>query len=81
LFPPLFDLFAAAKGAGAHAAWLSGSGSTVAALCKEEQVRPAAAAMLQTLQAAGMTGRTLVTRIAPHGAEIARVQLIQAQGR
>lgn len=78
IFPPLFDLFKAAKGAGAHAAWLSGSGSTVAALCTEDTVRPAAAAMLATLQAAGMTGRTLVTRIAPRGAEIARMELLSS---
>lgn len=75
LFPPLFDIFAAAKGAGAHAAWLSGAGSTVAALCSGDAARPAAAAMLATLQAAGMSGRTIVTRIAPKGAEIARVEL------
>ena len=72
LFPPLFDIFAAAKGAGAHAAWLSGAGSSVAALCPEDRAREAANAMLTALQAAGMTGRSLVTRIAPQGAEVRR---------
>lgn len=76
LFPPLFDIFAAAKGAGASAAWLSGAGSSVAAICDEEHARPAAAAMLQTLEAAGMTGHSLVTRIAKDGAQVAKVELV-----
>lgn len=78
LFPPLFDIFAAAKGAGAHAAWLSGAGSSVAAICTAEGVRDVAAAMLSALEAAGMTGRTLVTRIAAKGAEVATVELLEA---
>ncbi len=76
LFPPLFEIFAAAKGAGAAAAWLSGAGSSVAAICDEEHARPAAAAMLQTLEAAGMGGRSLVTRIAKDGAQVAKVELV-----
>lgn len=76
LFPPMFDIFAAAKGAGAHAVWLSGAGSTIAAACPEETVRQAGAAMLATLQAAGMTGRTMATRIAGTGAEVATVELV-----
>lgn len=78
LFPPLFDIFAAAKGAGAHAAWLSGAGSSVAAICTGDSVREVATAMLATLEGAGMTGRTLVTRIAPRGAEVATVELLEA---
>lgn len=77
LFPPLFDVFAAAKGAGAHAAWLSGAGSSVAALCSEGTSRPVAAAMLATLQAAAMAGRTMVTRIAREGAGVARIELVE----
>lgn len=77
LFPPLFDVFAAAKGAGAYAAWLSGAGSSVAAICPPESAREASQAMLATLQAAGMTGRSLVTRIAATGAEVATVELVQ----
>lgn len=76
LFPPLYDIFKAAKGAGAHAAWLSGAGSSVAALCPDDRARDAAAAMLEALKAAGMGGRTLVTRIASHGAEVAKVELV-----
>lgn len=77
LFPPMYDIFAAAKEAGAYAAWLSGAGSTIAALCSENAARPAATAMLRTLEGAGMSGRSMVTRIAPTGAEVARVELAQ----
>ncbi|HEY5477109.1 MAG TPA: homoserine kinase [Tepidiformaceae bacterium] len=76
LFPPLFDIFAAAKEAGAAATWLSGAGSCVAAICDEEHGRLAAAAMLRTLEAAGMTGHSLVTRIAKDGAQVAKVELV-----
>ena len=78
LFPPLFDIFAAAKGAGAHAAWLSGAGSSVAAICPEDSARAVAQRMLETLQAASMTGRSLVTRIAATGAQVSKVELVEA---
>jgi homoserine kinase len=81
LFPPLFDVFTAAKAAGAHAAWLSGAGSTVAALCTGGAARPVAAAMLETLRNHGMTGRSLVTRIASEGASVPRVALVDLTGR
>jgi homoserine kinase len=77
LFPPLFDIFASAKGAGAHAAWLSGAGSCVAAFSTEDTGREVAAAMLATLQSNAMTGRTIVTRISRAGAEVARVELLE----
>lgn len=77
IFPPLFDIFASAKQAGAYAAWLSGAGSSVAAICPEGSARAVAAAMLDRLQANGMTGRTLVTRISPEGAQIAKIELIE----
>lgn len=76
LFPPMFDIFAAAKGAGAHAAWLSGAGSSIAAICPEPLVRDIAAAMLDRLRSGGLTGRTLVTRIAAQGAQVARIELV-----
>jgi len=75
MFPPMFDVFAAAKGAGAHAAWLSGAGSSIAALCDEAGARDVAAAMLARLERDGGTGRTLVTRIAARGAQVATVEL------
>ena len=76
LFPPLYDVFDAARGAGAHAAWLSGAGSSVAAFTPASASRDVARAMLDTLEAAGMSGRTLVTRIAPTGAEVSRVEVV-----
>ena len=77
LFPPLYDVFDAARGAGAHAAWLSGAGSSVAAFTPDSASRDVAHAMLDTLEAAGMSGRTLVTRIAPTGAEVSRVEMVE----
>jgi homoserine kinase len=76
IFPPLFDIFASAKGAGAHAAWLSGAGSTVAAICTGDTGRPVAAAMLETLKSHGIAGRSLVTRIAAEGASVPKVELV-----
>lgn len=76
LFPPMFDIFAAAKANGAHAAWLSGAGSSIAAICDEAQVRAVASAMQERLQRCGGTGRTLVTHIAPQGAQVATVELV-----
>jgi len=78
LFPPLFDVFAAARKAGAHAAWLSGAGSSVAAICPEGPAREVAAAMLQAAQSQGYAGRSLVTRIASEGASVSRVELVDA---
>ena len=76
IFPPMFDIFAAAKGAGAHAAWLSGAGSSIAAICPEAPARDVAAAMLQAAQSRGYSGRSLVTRIAREGATVSRVELV-----
>ncbi len=75
MFPPMFDVFAAAKEVGAHAAWLSGAGSSIAALCDESSARDVATAMLARLEQLGGTGRTLVTRIAARGAQVATVEL------
>jgi homoserine kinase len=76
LFPPMFDIFSAARAAGAHAAWLSGAGSSIAAICPEEPARAVAAAMLDTARAAGFSGRSLVTRIAREGATVSKVELV-----
>jgi homoserine kinase len=77
LFPPLFDVFAAARAAGAHATWLSGAGSSVAAICPEGAARDIAAAMLNAAQGEGYAGRSLVTKIAREGAAVSRVELVQ----
>jgi homoserine kinase len=78
LFPPMFNVFAAAKAAGAHAAWLSGAGSCIAAICPPDRGRDASTAMLQTLESAGGTGRSLVTKIARDGAQVSMVELVEA---
>ena len=77
IFPPMFDIFAAAKGAGAHASWLSGAGSSIAAICPEATARDVSAAMLKALQDANMTGRSLVTHIGKDGATVSRIELVQ----
>ncbi len=77
LFPPLFDVFAAARNAGAHATWLSGAGSSVAAICPDAVARDVAAKMLETAQSQGYSGRSLVTKIAREGATVSKVELVQ----
>ncbi|HEY8489640.1 MAG TPA: homoserine kinase [Dehalococcoidia bacterium] len=69
LFPAMPDIFAAARAAGAHAAYLSGGGSSICALCSggEEAV---AGAMLEAARRAGVDGRTIITRPSPRGAAV-----------
>jgi homoserine kinase len=76
LFPPMFDVFAAARSAGAYAAWLSGAGSSIAAICPGPAAREAAAAMLRAANERGYSGRSLVTRIAREGASVSKVELV-----
>jgi hypothetical protein len=49
----------------------------VAAICSPDTARSVSAAMLETLQHAGMTGRSLVTRIAEEGARVSKIELIE----
>ena len=77
LFPPMFEVFAAARKAGAHATWLSGAGSSIAAICPDGVGRQVTAAMMETLTGVGMTGRSLVTRIAAEGATVSKVELVR----
>lgn len=77
LFPPMFDIFEAAKSAGAYATWLSGAGSSIAAICPESSAREISAAMLTASQSRGYEGRSLVTRIAKEGATVSRVELVE----
>jgi homoserine kinase len=69
LFPAFFDICTAAKEAGAHAAYLSGSGSTVAALATTDEER-IARLMQQTAIARGYTGRTVITGPSLQGAVV-----------
>jgi homoserine kinase len=61
LFPAMPDLFAAAKEGGAHAAYLSGAGSTIAALATEGEER-IARLLQQAAAARGYSGRSVITR-------------------
>ncbi|OGO53227.1 MAG: homoserine kinase [Chloroflexi bacterium RBG_16_68_14] len=69
LFPALYDLFDAAKEGGAHAAYLSGSGSTVAALATSGEER-VARLMQQAAVARGYSGRTVITAPSAEGAQV-----------
>jgi len=69
IFPPLFEIFAAAKEAGAHAAYLSGGGSAVAALATEGEER-IARLMQQAAIARGYSGSTILTSPSAQGAKV-----------
>ncbi len=69
LFPALPDIFEAAKEAGAHAAYLSGGGSTVAAFATGGAQR-IARRMRQAANERGYTGRSMVTEPSEQGAKI-----------
>src|SRR5581483_2441689 len=69
LCPALPDIFAAAKHAGASAAYLSGGGSTVAAFATSDEER-IARAMMQAAIARGYSGRTMITAPSEAGASI-----------
>jgi homoserine kinase len=66
VFPAMFEIFAAAKEAGAHAAYLSGAGSTIAALATEGEER-IARLMQQAAVARGFPGRTIITGVTGQG--------------
>ena len=69
LFPAMFDIFAAAREAGALCAYLSGGGSTVLALARgnQEQI---AEAMASAGAHGGAPGRTILTALSERGAEV-----------
>jgi homoserine kinase len=69
LHPALDAMLAAARKAGARGAALSGSGSTVIALC-EGDAQPAATAMRQACEEAGIECRDYVCMPSTTGAEI-----------
>jgi homoserine kinase len=69
LFPTLFDIFVAAKDGGARAAYLSGAGSTIAALVTEGEER-VARLMQQAAVARGYSGRTIITGPGADGAVV-----------
>ena len=69
IFKAMPDIFGAAKAAGAHCAYLSGGGSTIAAWCTENEER-VARAMTQEAIARGYPGRAEITEPSARGAEI-----------
>lgn len=69
IFPGLKPIMAAAKDAGAAAAYLSGGGSTVAALTRDNPDR-IARLMTQTAIAAGFSGRSIITKATSLGAHL-----------
>ena len=68
IFPALPGLIAAALAAGAHGAFLSGAGSTVAAFAPEKKAGAIADAMALCARELGLSGRAMVTRVATSGA-------------
>lgn len=69
LFPAMFDIFAAAREAGALCAYLSGGGSTVLALVRDNQEQ-IAEAMALAGDRGGAPGRTILTALSERGAEV-----------
>lgn len=69
MFPAMYDIFAAAKDAGAHCAYLSGGGSTICALATAEQQR-IAEAMLRAAAERDTPGATIITTPTADGAEV-----------
>jgi len=69
IFPGMSDIFAAAKGAGALAAWLSGGGSTIAAFATSN-TDDIAAAMLEAARERGYPAETRIAQPSEHGAEV-----------
>ncbi|HLB29719.1 MAG TPA: homoserine kinase [Dehalococcoidia bacterium] len=69
LFPAMYDIFEAAKEAGGHAAYLSGGGSTVAALATGHEER-IARLMQQAAVARGYSGRSAITEPSTEGARV-----------
>jgi homoserine kinase len=72
VFPPLFSIIDAAYDAGAYGAFLSGAGSTVAALVDPAHAQQVADAMAAAGEQHGLACRTHVARIDRDGATVKR---------
>ena len=68
LIPGFDDILLAARTAGAHAAFLSGSGSTLLAIAEDVRAQEIADAMARAAHAHGLSGRPMVLAFAEHGA-------------
>jgi len=69
LFPAMYGIFDAAKAAGAHCAYLSGGGSTICALCSDNE-QGIADAMLEAARSREVVAETMITAPTERGAEI-----------
>lgn len=69
LFPAMFEIFAAAQEAGALAAYLSGGGSSIMALCTGNE-QAIGQAMAQRSRGRGVDGRVIVTTPTARGAHL-----------
>lgn len=68
---PLWDeLTESARASGAWSATLSGAGPAVLALTSRDHARPVAAALTATLQAGGVSGRSVVLEVTKSGARV-----------
>lgn len=72
LFPAMYDIFRAAREAGAHCAYLSGGGSAICALATANQ-REIADAMLEAAARRDMVAQTIITAPTTQGAEVVEV--------
>ena len=70
LFPTMFELFAAAESAGAYAAYLSGGGSTLMALCDDAHAEDVRDAWVSAAEAREIRGQAFVSAIDAGGAQI-----------
>src|SRR3970282_2823213 len=69
LFPAMYGIFDAAKAAGAHCAYLSGGGSTICALCSDNE-QGIADAMLEAARSREVVAEARITAPTERGAEI-----------
>ncbi|MGH2598066.1 MAG: homoserine kinase [Dehalococcoidia bacterium] len=69
LFPAMFDIFAAAREAGALAAYLSGGGSSIMALATKNEAT-IGEAMSVRARRAGVDGRVIITHPSARGAHV-----------
>jgi homoserine kinase len=72
LFPAMYVIFDAARAAGAHCAYLSGGGSTICALCTDNE-QGIADAMLEAARSRDVAAESLITAPTERGAELLEV--------
>ena len=70
MFPAMFDFFDAVTAAGAHAAYLSGGGSTLMALAAPDSTAAVQTAFNEAAAQHRIEGTGFITEIDPHGATV-----------